>query len=121
MIIEGMEPAVKRSRNRRPYGYDGSGKTSWLAAELAGSLMQEITQVIGERPDLILAAWPEIIGSQLATMTEAISFLNGVLTVKVKNSTLLSLLNQREKSRVISLLRERFPKVTFANIIFRMG
>ena len=28
-------------------------------------------------PDLILAAWPEVIGPKLASMTQAISFENG--------------------------------------------
>lgn len=112
---------MKRLRTRRPYGYDGSGKTSWLASELVSSLMHEVTHAVQARPDLVLAAWPEIIGAQLTPMTQAVSFIDGVLTVKVKNATLFSLLNHREKSRLVSLLRERFPKMTFVNIVFRTG
>jgi hypothetical protein len=102
-------------------GYDGSGKTSWLAGELTSGLMHEITHAIQERPDLVLAAWPEVVGSQLASMTTAVSFLDGVLSVKVRNATLFSLLNQREKGRILAHLRSRFPKMTIANIVFRMG
>lgn len=83
--------------------------------------MQEITQCVEERPDLILAAWPEVIGSTFAGMTEALSFHEGVLIVKVKTATLYSLLAQREKGKILANLRKRFPKVTLSNIVFRRG
>lgn len=112
---------MKRSRSRRPAGYDGPGKTSWLAGELTQGLMQEITHTIQERPDLVLAAWPELMGPQVASMTEAVSFVDGVMNINVKNATLLSLLNQTERSRILARLKSRFPKMTFVSIAFRMG
>ncbi len=74
-----------------------------------------------ERPDLVLAAWPQIIGEKLAPMTEAVSFVSGVLTVKVRNSTLHSLLSQNEKGRLLNKLKESFPSAVIRNIIFRIG
>ena len=69
-----------------------------------------------ERPDLILASWPEIIGSKLAPMTKAISFEAGILYIKVNISTLYSLLSQHERGRLLKCLRDRFPAVEFKNI-----
>lgn len=108
-------------RNRRCSGYDGSGTTSRLVCELVPGVMNKITQAVEERPDLVLAAWPEIIGAQLAPMTEVVSFSQGVLSVKVKNATLYSLLSQREKGRILAHLKKRFPKTTFVAVNFRMG
>lgn len=73
------------------------------------------------RPDLILAAWPKIIGPSLSPMTQAVFFESGILTVKVSNSTLYSLLVQHEKTRVLQVLRETFPGVEIKNIVFRLG
>lgn len=74
-----------------------------------------------ERPDLVLASWPEVIGARLAPMTQAVSFQDGILVVKVSNSTLHSLLNQYEKGRVLASLRQKFPRVNIINVIFRIG
>jgi len=84
-------------------------------------LLRRIGEVYKDRPDLILAAWPQIIGEKLAPMTKAVRFDEGVLIVKVKNSTLYSLLSQHEKFRLLQCLRERFPSVAIRNIIFRIG
>lgn len=72
-----------------------------------------------DRPDLILASWAEIIGPTFAPMTEAISFYDGILTVKVKNSTLYSLLSQHEKNRLLKNLREKFPRTQIKTLHFR--
>jgi len=74
-----------------------------------------------DRPDLIMAAWPQVIGEKLASMAKAISFDKGILYVKVGNSTLYSLLAQHERGRLLKSLREKFPSVEIKNISFRMG
>lgn len=87
-------------------------------------LLPKVLEGIGRaqelRPDLILAAWPEVIGAKLAPMTRAVSFESGVLYVKVKNAPLNSVLVQ-EKFRLLKGLQEKFPKVDIRNIIFRIG
>lgn len=87
-------------------------------------LLPKVLEAIGAaqkmRPDLILAAWPEVVGPKFAPMAEAVSFTNAALTVKVKNSTLHSLLVQ-EKFRLVKRLQEKFPKIEIRNIIFRIG
>jgi len=89
--------------------------------QLLPRILDEIGRAQKMRPDLILAAWPEVIGAKLAPMTEAVSFHEGVLLVKVKNATLYSLLAQHEKFRLLKSLQEKFPKVEIRNIIFRIG
>ncbi len=71
--------------------------------------------------DLILASWPRIVGQKIAKMTHPISFDEAVLTVKVQNSTLYSLLSYKEKFWILKDLRKKFPTVEINNIIFRMG
>jgi hypothetical protein len=74
-----------------------------------------------DRGDLVMAVWPSLIGPQLATMTQAMSFSFGVLTVKVRNSTLHSLLVTQEKGRLLGELRRRFPHTNIQNIVFKIG
>lgn len=100
--------------------YDGPLPTSRHIRNLLPRFLEDMGRKIDERPDLILAAWPEVIGSQLAPMTQAISFIEGVLVVHVKNSTLHSLLSH-DKPRLIKNLRDKFPGTLVKTIFFRLG
>jgi Dna[CI] antecedent, DciA len=106
---------------RFPSHYDGPLPTTRHIRQLLSRLLEEIGRKCEERPDLVLAAWPEVIGQQLAPMTQAIAFADGVLTVKVKNSTLYSLLTQNDKPRLIKNLRDKFPRTLIKTIFFRLG
>lgn len=103
----------------------GQKRDSTLTNKLLSDLLPQMLGSIGalhrDRPDLLLAAWPEIIGPKLAAMTKAISFEKGILAVKVNNSTLYSLLSQHERGRLLKCIREKFPTVVIKNIYFRMG
>lgn len=106
---------------RTPKNYDGTYVTTHRVSELLPVVLERIGEVYHGRPDLILAAWPDIIGQQLAPMTQAISLRNGVLEVKVKNSSLYSLLCQKERPRLLRSLQGKFPKAEIKNIFFRIG
>jgi hypothetical protein len=112
---------VEKRGGRVPKNYDGTRTTSRLVSSLLTHAMHSIATACSDRPDLILAAWPELIGPKLAPMTQAISCCNGVLTVNVKNSTLHSLLSRHEKYRLLEAMRQRFPKAQIQNIVFRIG
>lgn len=88
---------------------------------LLPSALQKIGRCFDERPDLILATWPLIVGHRLAPMTKAVSFRDGVLTIKVRNSSLLSLLAQHEHARLLRELRRKFPKAKIHTIRFGIG
>lgn len=106
---------------RTPRNYNGTAVTTHQMVDLIPHFLSELGKVYQDRPGLILAAWPEIIGKNLASMTQAVSFVEGILVVKVRNSTLHSLLSQRDKSQLLQLLRQKFPRVTINNIHFRIG
>ena len=100
---------------------DPTSRTNQELADLLPKFLNSIGALHRDRPDLIVAAWPDIIGAKLAPMTKAVSFENGVLTVKVNNSTLYSLLSQHERGKLLKCLREKFPSVGIKNIHFRIG
>lgn len=106
---------------RTPKRYDGTSVTSHQLSSIVLKVVSRIEGVYQQRSDLILATWSGIIGDKLAPMTQAVSFIDGVLTVKVKNSTLHSLLERNEKVRLLHLLRKKFPHVEIKNISFRIG
>lgn len=106
---------------RTPKNYAGTVPTSKHIGQLLPALMQRLGGIYKERPDLVLAAWPQVIGEKLAPMTKAVAFEGGVLIVKVKNSTLLSLLSQHEKPKLLRSFKEKFPQVVIRDIIFRIG
>lgn len=106
---------------RNSKNYDGTAVTTHRVGDVLPAVLAKIGDSFKDRPDLILASWPEVIGAKLAPMTQAESFVEGVLVVKVKNSTLHSLLSQQEKGRVLASLRQKFPRVNIINVIFRIG
>lgn len=106
---------------RKPRNYDGQEVTTHRLHDLVPTVLSRITEIFGDRPDLVLAAWPDIIGPTFTSMTQAVSFIDGVLTVKVKNSTLYSLLSTSEKPKLVLALRKKFPKILIKTILFRIG
>lgn len=112
---------MKLVSRRTPKNYDGTKVTTRHVSELLPLVLGEIGELYSARPDLVLAAWPEVIGPKLALMTQAVSFNEGVLLVKVKNSSLYSLLSQHDKQRILNSLRSRFPRVEIRNVVFRIG
>ncbi len=104
----------------RNFGFS-STPTSRHITQILPQVLSEIGQKYQDRPDLIIASWPQIIGEQLASQARAVRFDEGFLVVKVSNSTLYSLLSTTDKPRLIKRLRERFPQVTIKSIVFKLG
>lgn len=108
--------------NRRfPKRRNPRSLTSRHLQDILPTVLREVNQLHAERPDLVLSGWQQVVGPNLEGMTEAVSFFEGVLLVKVKNSTLHSLLHQYEKRRLLRELRQKFPRVDIKNIVFRVG
>ncbi len=110
---------VKKRFN--PKNYDGVRLTTHRLCDILPKVLSHLGEVHEVRPDLIIASWPDIIGAKLASMTRALTFEEGTLTVKVNNSTLHSLLVTHEKAKLLRHLRKRFPKAGIENIYFRLG
>lgn len=112
---------MRKNNRRTPKNYDGTEPTTHKMTDLLSDVVAHIRENYKDRPDLVLAAWPEVMGPQLASMTQAISFADGILHVKVKNSTLHSLLSQNDKAKIIASLKTKFPRIQIKNIVFRIG
>jgi len=112
---------VSKSIPRLPRNYDGTRLTTRRVSDILPAVLSKIGDSFQLRPDLVLAAWPELVGPKVASMAQAISFVDGVLTVKVKNSTLYSLLSRNDKPRLLNELRQKFPKIYIKTIFFRIG
>ncbi len=102
-------------------GYKGYNTklTSKHIRDVLPKVMTNIGKVYKDRPDLILEAWPVVVGSRLAPMTRASSFVDGLLLVQVKNATLHSLL-VHDRPRIIKSLRDKFPNTTIKSVVFRL-
>lgn len=112
---------MKETHGRLPKGYNGTRLTTRRVADVLPAVLSAIQKKHVERHDLILLAWPQVIGSQLEKFTKAESFIEGNLRVRVNNSTLYSLLVKSEKPRLLALFRQKFPKVQINDIFFRLG
>lgn len=103
---------------RTPKYFDGTARTTKTLAELLPDALNGIRNRSGNQGDEIFSFWSEVIGGKMGPLTEPVSFVDEVLTVKVKSSTLYSLLCQHERGRLLKELQKKF---TIRNIVFRIG
>ncbi|MCH1430035.1 MAG: DUF721 domain-containing protein [Chlamydiales bacterium] len=111
-------------QNRPPkyfYKKKSTGLTSVNIGDMIPRFLSDLGKNFHERKDLLLAAWPDLVGPRIAKMTRVDSLYEGVLYVKVSNSTLHSLLSQSEKGAILRKIKQRFPKITLNDIKFRIG
>ena len=106
---------------RTPKNFDGVQPTGKSIDNLLSILLTEISRQAGRQGNEVIEAWGPLLGPKFANLTEATGFQDGVLTVKVKSSTLYSLLCQHEKPRLIAKLKELFPRAGIRDIVFRIG
>ena len=106
---------------RTPRNYAGTTPVSHTLDSLLPEILHSIDTAYNKQPRRVLQAWPEIIGQKLAPMTVAVSLIEGVLTVRVKNATLYSLLVQHEKERLLKALQKKFSKGAVCQLVFKVG
>lgn len=70
---------------------------------------------------LIGECWAQIVGSQFAKDSRVVGFDRGIITIKVANSSLYSLLAYYEKKRLLHKIKAQFPKVEVKDLVFRLG
>lgn len=112
---------MSKAHARTPRNYDGIECTNRQVSAIAPTLLRDVHQHVKNNSALVLASWPTVIGPQLASMTQAVAFTEGVLVVKVKNSTLYSLLTRHDKPKLLKKMKEQFPKINLKDIVFRVG
>jgi hypothetical protein len=112
---------MDKKYKRTPKNYDGVVSPIKELKNILPNILNGIEENYAKKPSNILSSWKEIIGKDLAVFTEATSLKDGILVVKVKNSTLYSLLSQHEKEKILKTLQNKFSKEAIRNIIFRIG
>lgn len=105
-------------RSRTPRNYQGTQNPGKKLQDLLPGFLAEVQKKAGDPREEVFRTWGELIGEKMAPLTEPLSFVDGVLTVKVKSSTLYSLLCLHEKPRLLKRLQEKFP---VRNLVFRVG
>ncbi|MEX1013203.1 MAG: DUF721 domain-containing protein [Waddliaceae bacterium] len=100
---------------------DGTKVTTKKLKDLLPKTLAEIRKQSQVPTEQIQAYWPEIVGDKISQMSSVEKYSEGVLSIKVQNATLLSLLSQYEKHKILKQYRKYFPNVSFADARFRLG
>ena len=104
-----------------PRNYDGRIPTGKKIAGVLPSVFGNIQKAFDARPKNIFTLFLSLLNEQMRPFVEPVFFSNGVLTVKVKNPTLLSILSSQEKVNLLHTMRERLPKIVIQDIVFQTG
>jgi hypothetical protein len=105
-------------KSRTPRNYSGVENPVKKMTDLLPEMLNDLGRRAGDRREEVFRFWLDLIGEKMAPMTQPVSLVDGVLTVKVKSSTLYSLLVQHEKPRLLGRLQEKF---SIRNLVFRVG
>lgn len=102
---------------RVPKNYNGTQIPGRKIQDLLPDLLGEISRQTGDIRGEVFCFWNTLLGEKMAPMTQPLSLIDGVFTVKVKSGALYSVLCQSEKPRLLRRLQEKFPIRT---IVFRI-
>lgn len=108
----------KTSLKRTARYYSGTQNSNKILSDLLPEIILELGQKAQDPREEIYRYWNEIAGEKIAPMTEPISFIDQVLTVNVKSSTVYSFLVAYERGRLLKQMQSRF---TIRNLKFRVG
>ena len=100
------------------HGTNSSGPSGKKIADLLPEIVSDIGRRGNNKREAVFALWGSLLGEKMAALTDPISLIDGVLTIKVKSATLYSLLSLHEKDRLLKQLKEKFP---IRSLIFRIG
>jgi hypothetical protein len=112
---------MKKRFLRTPKNYDGIASPTKNLSALLGDFLTDLRVEDNAQKEEVFKAWSAIIGENLAPLAIPVSWEQGTLIVKVKSSTLYSLLCTKEKPKLLQKLREHFPNANVKNISFRVG
>ena len=105
-------------KSRTPRNYQGTENPGKKIQDLLPDLIGQIGRKVEDPRTEVFQAWFELVGEKMAPLTQPLTLAEGVLTVKVKSSTLYSLLCQHEKPRLLKRLQEKF---SIRDLVFRIG
>jgi hypothetical protein len=96
----------------------GAGVSNRKLSDLLPQVVAEIGKISQQEAHAVFALWRTLLGEKMAPLTEPLSFVKGVLIVKVKSATLFGLLSVHEKPRLLQQLQSQFR---VRDILFRVG
>ena len=106
---------------RLPKKYDGKMPTSRHIKHLLPLILTGISSKLKDNPAEIISVWQDVVGDKIARLTQVVELGEGVLKIRVDNSTLYSLLVEHEKQRLLKVLQKRLPKLRIKILLFRIG
>lgn len=106
---------------RTPRNYEGVKVTNKSLTERLPEILAKIERTHLKSSKSVLESWGGIIGENFAPMTKAVSLDNGILLIKVKSSSLLNVLCQYEKGKLLEKVQEKFSKDIVRDIVFKFG
>ncbi len=109
------------SRRHTPKNYDGIKLTGKLACDMLPDVFKTIQKAFDAQPKNIFTVFLNSLDERMRPLVEPVFFAKGVLTVKVKNATLLSILSSQEKGRLVHNLRSSIPSIEIQDIVFQSG
>src|SRR3990167_7723970 len=102
-MVQDQNPKWKRTPRR----FDGIQNTGKRIDQMLPDFLKEIAARVEDPREAVFQEWFLIIGPKMGPYTEPLSLERGVLTVKVKSSTLYSLLCQHEKASLLKQLQKK--------------
>lgn len=106
---------------RKKRGNQEGSLPHYTLSDLTTKFFKKISQARSQEHDVLVEAWPSLVGAAIASKSQIVGFEDGVLRVNVSHSTVLSVLSSTEKPRLLGILQKRFPKITIRDISFRIG
>lgn len=103
---------------RTPRNYNGTSKTTRSLSDLLPEILKDIRAYTVQPAEEIFLYWRELMGDKMGPLTEPVSFVDGVLVVKVKSQMLYSVLCQHERPRLLRQLQHKF---SVQGLTFKIG
>ena len=108
-------------KRQNPKNYDGLEWTGRLAKNIVSNVFADIQKSFDANPQNVFAVFLGLLNEKIRPLVEPVFFSKGVLTVKVKNATLLSILSSQEKGHLVQNLGKLLPSAEIQNIVFQSG
>lgn len=91
-----------------PRFFSGTQPTSHALDLLVSRWLRAFDKRVSDSPEKAFAAWDAVVGLKISALARPLTFSEGILTVRVQNSTLMSLLAGTERKQILQRLRRQY-------------
>lgn len=89
--------------------------------EILPNVLQDIEKSVSNPIETFRENWKLIVGEKVARFSRIEAFEDNKLKVVVLHPALLNLLSYQEKTKILRMLRQKFPDIQIVDILFRIG